>query len=212
MFSRAALEYARLPRQRPSIIHAHDWQTGLVPVFQKMQFSPDPIVGGVPVVFTIHNLAFQGVFPATILPELGLGWEVLDVQRARILGADQLSQGWDQLQRADHDGQSDVCARNPDAAARVRPRRRAAAACRRTERNPERRSTSSAWDPENDTLIGAAYSADDLSGKASAKRVLLETVGLPVDAAAAGAAGHRGDFAADGSERASTSSRRRPMS
>ena len=44
VFSRAALEYARLLGQRPSIIHAHDWQTGLVPVYQKMHFSPDPIL------------------------------------------------------------------------------------------------------------------------------------------------------------------------
>ena len=37
VFSRAALEYPRLREQRPSIIHAHDWQAGLVPVYQKMQ-------------------------------------------------------------------------------------------------------------------------------------------------------------------------------
>jgi starch synthase len=80
VFSRAALEYARLEGERPSIIHAHDWQTGLVPVYQKMLLSPDPIVGGVPAIFTIHNLAFQGVFPASNIPAIGLGWEVLDIQ------------------------------------------------------------------------------------------------------------------------------------
>ena len=80
VFSRAALEYARLLGQRPSIIHAHDWQTGLVPVYQKMHFSPDPIVGGVPAVFTIHNLAFQGTFPAAALPSLGFGRELMDIQ------------------------------------------------------------------------------------------------------------------------------------
>ena len=68
VFSRAALEYPRLREQRPSIIHAHDWQTGLVPVYQKMHLSADPFVGGVPAVFTLHNLAFQGVFPASTLP------------------------------------------------------------------------------------------------------------------------------------------------
>ena len=58
----------------------------MVPVFQKMQFSTNPVIGGVPVVFTIHNLAFQGVFPATILPELGLGWEVLDIRALEYWG------------------------------------------------------------------------------------------------------------------------------
>ena len=48
VFSRAALEYSRLPRQRPPIIHAHDWQTGMVPVFQKMQFSTDPVLAACP--------------------------------------------------------------------------------------------------------------------------------------------------------------------
>src|SRR5688572_17839185 len=67
VFSRAALEYVRLTGERPSVIHAHDWQTGLVPAYQKMRLAADPIVGGVPVVFTIHNLAFQGVFPPATL-------------------------------------------------------------------------------------------------------------------------------------------------
>ena len=42
VFSRAALEYLRLRGRRPSVIHAHDWQAGLVPAYQKMLFSPDP--------------------------------------------------------------------------------------------------------------------------------------------------------------------------
>ena len=86
VFSRAALEYARLRGERPSVIHAHDWHTGLLPVFQKMHLSSDSIVGGVPVIFTVHNLAFQGLFPASTLPTVGLGWEVMDVQALEYWG------------------------------------------------------------------------------------------------------------------------------
>ena len=86
VFSRAALEYPRLREQRPSVIHAHDWQSGLVPVYQKMQLSSDPYVGGVPAIFTIHNLAFQGVFPASALSAIGLGVDVLDVQGLEFWG------------------------------------------------------------------------------------------------------------------------------
>ena len=86
IFNRAALEYARLRGERPSVIHAHDWQTGLVPVFQKMHLSTDPVVGGVPAVFTIHDIASQGVFPASMLPAIGLGWEVLDLQALEYWG------------------------------------------------------------------------------------------------------------------------------
>jgi starch synthase len=86
LFDRAALEYARLKGQRPSVIHAHDWQTGLVAVFQKMHLAKDPVVGGVPVTFTIHDIAAQGVFPASTLPSIGLAWEVLDVQALEYWG------------------------------------------------------------------------------------------------------------------------------
>jgi starch synthase len=86
VFGRAALEYARRRGRRPSVIHVHDWQTGLVPVFQKMLFSNDPVVGGVPVVFTVHHTAFQGLFPASALGELGLGWEVYHVDAMEYWG------------------------------------------------------------------------------------------------------------------------------
>ena len=57
-----------------------------------MLFSPDPVVGGVPVVFTIHNLAFQGIFPARDRrdrPRLGRARRAGD----GVLGPDQLPEG-----------------------------------------------------------------------------------------------------------------------
>src|SRR5437763_1567244 len=59
---RGALEYARLAGRRPSLIHAHDWQGGLTPVYARAELRDDPIVGGVRTVLTIHNLAFHGLF------------------------------------------------------------------------------------------------------------------------------------------------------
>ena len=47
-------------------VHAHDWQAGLVPAF--LRFAPRRI----PCLFTIHNMAFQGKFPAAVFPSLGL--------------------------------------------------------------------------------------------------------------------------------------------
>jgi starch synthase len=49
----------------PDIIHCHDWQAGLVPAYVHYD-------GGPKTVLTIHNLAFQGYFPATVFPDLGL--------------------------------------------------------------------------------------------------------------------------------------------
>ena len=86
VLSRAALEYARLKGTRISVIHAHDWQTGLVPVYQKMDFADDPVVGAAPCVFTIHNLAFQGVFPPAVLRQIGLGPEMLHLEAMEYWG------------------------------------------------------------------------------------------------------------------------------
>jgi starch synthase len=47
-------------------VHAHDWQAGLVPAY--LRYGPRPV----PSLFTIHNLAFQGQFPASVFARLGL--------------------------------------------------------------------------------------------------------------------------------------------
>jgi starch synthase len=52
---------------RPDLVHAHDWQAGLTPAYLALSGQPAP-----PAVFTIHNLAFQGVFAPTMLHALRL--------------------------------------------------------------------------------------------------------------------------------------------
>ena len=56
-----------LPSWRPACVHAHDWQAALVPAY--LHFDGGAHVG---TVLTVHNLAFQGVFPPALLPALGL--------------------------------------------------------------------------------------------------------------------------------------------
>jgi starch synthase len=55
-----------LPGRKFAAVHAHDWQAGLAPAY--LRFATAPL----PTLFTIHNLAFQGKFPATLFPLLGL--------------------------------------------------------------------------------------------------------------------------------------------
>jgi starch synthase len=70
--ARAALEYSRSRAERPSVLHAHDWQAGLVPAYLKAFYPEDATLSGVPCVFTIHSMAYQGLFDAGILDTLGL--------------------------------------------------------------------------------------------------------------------------------------------
>ncbi len=61
-FSRAALSVLPVIGFRPDIIHCHDWQTGLVPVYLHDGFQGDEFFRGIKTVMTIHNLKFQGVW------------------------------------------------------------------------------------------------------------------------------------------------------
>lgn len=61
-FSKAALSALPLIDFRPDIIHCHDWQTGLIPVYLKDTFSQNPFFQGIKSIMTIHNLKFQGVW------------------------------------------------------------------------------------------------------------------------------------------------------
>lgn len=61
-FSKAALSCLTDIGFRPDVIHCHDWQAGLVPVFLKGIFQDNPFYRGIRSVMTIHNLKFQGVY------------------------------------------------------------------------------------------------------------------------------------------------------
>lgn len=61
-FSKAALSALPVIGFRPDIIHCHDWQTGLIPVFLKDKFSEGEFFRGIKTIMTIHNLKFQGVW------------------------------------------------------------------------------------------------------------------------------------------------------
>lgn len=61
-FSKALLAMLPVIDFKPDVIHCHDWQTGLVPVFLHYEHATNPFYWGIKTVFTIHNLRFQGVW------------------------------------------------------------------------------------------------------------------------------------------------------
>ncbi len=61
-FCKAVLSALPILNFRPDLIHCHDWQTGLIPVFLKDSFQADLFFRGIKTVMTIHNLKFQGVW------------------------------------------------------------------------------------------------------------------------------------------------------
>ncbi len=71
-FSRGILNLTKLIGFKPDIIHCNDWQTSLVPSYLKSLYMYDPFFEGVRTILTIHNLAYQGVFPSEYMAVSGL--------------------------------------------------------------------------------------------------------------------------------------------
>ncbi|MBL4711863.1 MAG: glycogen synthase GlgA [Gammaproteobacteria bacterium] len=72
LFDRVALEAAALLPGNTDIIHCHDWQTGMIPLLLKTQYYHHAKIAQARTVYTIHNLAYQGVFPADWIHRLGI--------------------------------------------------------------------------------------------------------------------------------------------
>jgi starch synthase len=103
LFCRAALEFVRSIDWAPDIIHCHDWHTAIIPNWMKTIFKEGPLFASTATLYTIHNLAYQGIFGYRILEVAGIAEEgfiypevpelanVVDLMGRGILFADAVS-------------------------------------------------------------------------------------------------------------------------
>ena len=167
--ARAALEYAARRGAAPSIVHAHDWQAGLAPVYLRTLYASHPVLGGTPSVFTIHNLAYQGLFEPDWLPRLDLGWDQFAIDRLEFYGRISFLKGGINDADVDHDRQPPLRAR------RSRRRRSASASTASCARAPAdlvgilNGIDTSEWDPAHDPFLPRAVRRRR-SRRASARR------------------------------------------
>jgi starch synthase len=152
-------------------------------VYLRTLYASHPVLGGTPSVFTIHNLAYQGLFDASWLPRLDLPRDLLTIDGLEFWRRISLLKGG--INAADL-----ITTVSPQYAREVQ--------------TPElgfgfdgilRRRTAdfvgilngidtAQWNPATDPHLPQAFSADDLSGKAAAKLAVLQQYGLPTDEAA----------------------------
>lgn len=71
-FCKATLEMLMFLNLKPDIIHLNDWQTALIGLFMKQEYSQLEFYKDIKLVFTIHNLQYQGVFDKDVLEDLNL--------------------------------------------------------------------------------------------------------------------------------------------
>ena len=180
-FCQAALDWAASTGQSYDVVHAHDWQAGLVPVLLERALSTQPASVRPPTVFTIHNLAYQGVFDASWLPRLGLGWDLMRIDAMEF---------WGRISylKAGIVFSGLVTTVSPTYAEEIQTpelgfgfdgilRQRAGDLIGILNGIDYDQ-----WDPESDLNLPAPYNASKLKGKGAAKRKLLERYGLPATA------------------------------
>jgi starch synthase len=92
-FSLAVLEFIKRLGPPPDIIHCHDWQTSLVPVYLRRNYASDPFYGATRSVLTIHNLAYQGLFPHSALAHLSLIDALFNIDALEYYGGINLLKG-----------------------------------------------------------------------------------------------------------------------
>jgi starch synthase len=85
-FSRAVLEATRLLNMRPDVIHANDWQTGLVPALLALEHRETPGFEKTASIFTIHNMAFQGQFWHWDMALTGIDWKHFNTKEMEYYG------------------------------------------------------------------------------------------------------------------------------
>jgi len=172
-WSASALAQGADPDWRPDILHCHDWHAGLAPAYLRAAGSP------VPSVFTVHNLAYQGFFPAALFPDLHLpagffsidGVEFyggLSFLKAGLFYADRLTTVSPTYAR---EILTPAFGMGLDGLLRSRADRLAGIL---NGVDPK------IWSPENDGLLPRRYGVEDaVEGKAAAKLVLERRFGLP---------------------------------
>ena len=183
MLSRAALEFVARRGVRPDIVHAHDWQAGLAPVYLKTLYAAHPVLADTPSVITIHNLAYQGLFQSDWLPRLDLPWGLFTMEQLEYWGRISFLKG--AVNAADL-----ITTVSPTYAEEIQTpefgfgfdgilRRRAGDLV-----GILNGINTTVWDPAHDPHLPAPFDAENLAGKAEAKAAVLAHYGLPADARA----------------------------
>lgn len=85
-FTRAVLEGAKFIGFKPDVVHCHDWQTGLLPAYLKTSYRIDSFYAKTATVFTIHNIAYQGMFGRDTFLKAGFSWTDFTPEKLEFYG------------------------------------------------------------------------------------------------------------------------------
>lgn len=177
-FCRAALSALPLLQFQPDILHAHDWQSGMIPALLRIQYQSIPFFAPIKTVFTIHNLQYQGIFGIPQVQDvLNLDAEYFTNDKLECFGCANFMKAG--LVYAD-----EITTVSPSYAEEIQTayygeRMDGLLRARRAHLSGVLNGIDVAeYNPETDPLLPARFTAGDLSGKAECKRALQAELGL----------------------------------
>ncbi|MDL2306528.1 glycogen synthase GlgA [Desulfovibrio sp. OttesenSCG-928-C06] len=176
-FCRAALALIRRLNNSPAVIHAHDWQTGMLPAYVHYYKQYDPFWQNTSTVFTVHNLAFQGRFSSRLFDGCGLPPDAWSMSGVEFFG--DLN-----MMKAGLNYASKVTTVSPSYSREILgPEFGYGMDGVLRERGSDLHGilngvNYSIWSPENSRYLPRHYSADNLSGKKLCKDALIAELGM----------------------------------
>jgi len=180
IFSKAGLETCKALDIKPDILHAHDWQAATAVVYLSTHYAKDEFFSETKSVLTIHNLGYQGRFPAEKYPALDLPWDHFNLDGLEYFGQVNVLKGG--IIYADH-----VTTVSPTYAKEIQTPE-FGAGLDGVLQPRESKLTGilngvdyGVWDPSVDKFIPAAYGPDNLNGKEECRDALKTELGLPLD-------------------------------
>jgi starch synthase len=176
-FSIAVLEMCCAMDIRPDVIHCNEWQTAMIPVYLRKFYADRCSLDATAVLFTIHNLGYQGIFPSSDLRFMGLGEEYFTPERLEFYGKINFMKGGlvsaDLINTVSSTYAREILDRENgfglDGVLRQR---------REDLYGVINGVDYGKWNPATDPLIPARYDADVISGKRKCKKALLAEAGL----------------------------------
>lgn len=160
---------------KPDVVHCNDWQSGLTPAY--LHYARDPS----PCLITVHNIAFQGIFPSSLVPELGLPWDSFKPEGVEFYN--NLSFLKAGLFYSEH-----ITTVSPSYAREIQTDKLGFGLQGLLAHRSKHLTgilngiDTSEWNPAADTYIAHTYNAHELEGKAANKRELQKRMGLNLDA------------------------------
>ncbi len=178
LFSRGVIEAIMVLGINPDLIHCNDWQTGLIPAYMKTLYSST--FSNTAAFFTIHNMAYQGVFPASSYDVTGLPysafnpegleyWGQINLLKSGIVYSDIVTTVSQSYSREIQTTEEFGCGLEGVLAARSE---QLFGILNGVDYG--------IWNPQTDKHIAANYSSKDLKGKAVCKKALIKEYGLKI--------------------------------